>query len=180
MRYQATWKELHFGNLRINTWILALSIIEAKRDKTSPACRALSPQKYTLPNPKTPFNTEKKHVKGCVETKSWWHTPQHIKPTSTGPACNRKQLAAVPISLPQQMEVQKKSHGLRWSEEVFGQEMRSHAPCTRGLAEREMTALQKDFIPWDQRPFVEGLAHCPQEIFSENNSAANDVVNKGR
>lgn len=43
---QATEKEPHFGNLRINTQVLVLSVIEANRDKTFSSCRALSPQKY--------------------------------------------------------------------------------------------------------------------------------------
>lgn len=86
--------------------------------------------------------------------------PQHTKPTSNSPACNRKQLTAVPVSLLQQMEAQKNSQSLR-SEKVFGQEMMRLALCTKSLSEQETTDLQKDFTLCDQRPFAEGLAHCP-------------------
>lgn len=51
--------------------------------------------------------------------------------------------------------------------------------CTRGLSEQEIADVQKDFILCDQRPFAEGLAHCPQDIFSENNSATRDFVREG-
>lgn len=56
---------------------------------------------------------------------------------------------------------------------------RDDEPCAEGLSEREIADLQKDLILCDQRPFAEGLAPCPQEIFSENNSATNDIVKEG-
>lgn len=87
--------------------------------------------------------------------------PQHTKPTSNSPACNRKQLPAVPVSLLQQMEAQKKSQSLRRSEKVFVQEMMRLALCTKSQSEQETTDLQKDFTLCDQRPFTAGLAHCP-------------------
>lgn len=56
---------------------------------------------------------------------------------------------------------------------------RDDEPCAEGLSEREITDLQNDLILCDPRPFAEGLAHSPQEIFSENNSATNDIVQEG-